>query len=212
LTARSEHDAWKRGGTDNSNPEVKANLRRTYLDELKAEPRVLDLFCGAGEMYRRVYAGRVKEYIGIDREKVHDTELCLLMDNRSFVAHNDLGRFDVFDLDDYGCPWGLFYRVLEKVGRQTIVVFLTDGLMKRSQLNSKPPRIVAAINGIPKGMLIPALPRRYHDLFRTMLLDVEERYGYHIARATYARSERSDVYYWALRLEQRAKKASSGRG
>ena len=36
---------------------------------------------------------------GIDREKVHDPELCLLMDNRTFVAHNDLGRFDVFDLD-----------------------------------------------------------------------------------------------------------------
>lgn len=202
MTAPSSHDAWTRGGTDNSNPELKAHLRSTYLDALEEAPRVLDLFCGAGEMYKRVYAGRAKEYVGVDREKVHDPQLCVVVDNRTFVAHNDLGRFDVFDLDDYGCPWGLLYRVLEKAGPAKIVVFLTDGLMKRSQLNSKPPRIVAAINGIPKSMLIPALPRRYHDLFRTMLLDVDERFGYHTARATYARSERSDVYYWALRLER----------
>jgi SAM-dependent methyltransferase len=204
LTARSEHDAWTRGGRDNGNPELKAHLRRTYLDEFKAKPRVLDLFCGTGEMYRRVYAGRVREYVGVDRERVHDPALCITVDNRTYVAHNDIGRFDVFDLDDYGCPWALFYRVLEKVAHPTVVVFLTDSLIMRAGINGKAPRMVAAVNGIPKGMVIPALAQRYHDLFRTMLLDVEDRFGYHTARATYARSERSAVYYWALRLERTA--------
>jgi len=33
-----------------------------------------------------------------------------------FTLKFSASRFDVFDLDAYGCPWGLLYRVLERAG------------------------------------------------------------------------------------------------
>jgi len=33
-----------------------------------------------------------------------------------FTLKFSASRFDVFDLDAYGCPWGLLYRVIERAG------------------------------------------------------------------------------------------------
>lgn len=200
---RPEREDRPWGFTDNTNPEVKVRIREQALERLEARPRVLDLFCGAGAMYEACYRDRAKEYIGIDRQRVHDPSLCLLIDNETYVAHHDLARFDVFDLDDYGCPWALLYRVLAKAGKERLTVFLTDGLIKRVQVNSKPPRIVAATNRVPKSMRIPALARLYHPMFATMLLEAESRYGYHTDRAIYALSDRKSVYYWSLELSKK---------
>ena len=52
---------------DNSNERLKAELRTRFLPK---EARVLDLFCGLGQMYRLAYEGRVSLYHGVDNQKV----------------------------------------------------------------------------------------------------------------------------------------------
>ncbi len=186
---------------DNSSPTLKATLRERMLKGVE-KPRVLDLFCGNGEMYKRVYAGRAAEYVGVDREKVHDRSLCLIMDNRQYVAAHDLSRFDVFDLDAYGCPWGLMYRVLERAGVGPITLFVTDGLAERLRRNNKPLQIVSATNRIPKGMRIPAAVRWYEAMFKTMLLELGARFGWRVTHGLYGFNSGKSVCYWGIRLER----------
>ena len=186
---------------DNSSPELKARLRLEMLRDVEAQ-RVLDCFCGRGEMYARVYKERAAEYVGLDREKVHDPRLCLLMDNRQYLAAHDVTRFTVFDLDAYGCPWGLLYRVLERAGAGPLTVFVTDGLPEHARRNNKAPHIVSATNHIPKGMTIPASVRWYEPMFKTMLLDVCGRHGWTLCRGLYAYNERRTVCYWGLHFER----------
>jgi len=186
---------------DNSSPELKAELRRRLLADVKA-PRVLDLFCGAGEMWRRVYQERAVEYVGIDREKVHDERLCLRMDNRQYIGAHDISRFNVIDLDAYGCPWGLVYRVLERAGPGPLTVFVTDGLIEHLNRDSKPTHIVSATQRIPKGMPIPAQGRWYVAMFKTMLLDAGARFGWRTIGGLYGFNAGKTVCYWGLHLER----------
>lgn len=191
--------ASKPAAKDNSSPELKARLRSHLLADVE-EPRVLDLYCGSGEMYKRVYGERATEYAGVDREKVHDRALCALMDNRRYLATHDITRFNVVDLDAYGCPWGILYRVLEKAGPGPLTVFITDGLPERLRRNGHGVHLSKAVNRIPKGMGIPAAFRFYEAMFKTMLLDVEERYGWHTVSGLSAWNAGKNVRYWGLRI------------
>jgi len=189
------------GKRDNSSPELKATLRERMLKDLK-EPHVLDCFCGNGEMWRRVYQGRAAEYVGLDREKVHSRKLCLLMDNRQYVGAHDISRFNVIDLDAYGCPWALVYRVLERAGAGPLALFVTDGLIESLNRKSMPSHIVSATQRIPKSMPIPAPGRWYVAMFKTMLLDAGGRYGWRVTRGLHGFNSGKTVCYWGLRLER----------
>lgn len=119
-----------------------------------------------------------------------------------FTLKFSASRFGVFDLDAYGCAWGLLYHVLERAGKGPITVFLTDGLLERMRRNSKASKIAWAVNRIPKGMEIPGSPRWYEPIFKTMLLDVESRYGWRTARGMFGYNARPTVCYWGLELER----------
>ena len=80
------------------------------LEEVNA-PAVLDLYCGNGTMFKEAYDGKVKNYFGIDKEKIFDNNLCVLEDNRRWVAKNDISGYNFFDLDAYGCPWLLMLKM-----------------------------------------------------------------------------------------------------
>ena len=152
-------------------------------------------------MYRRVYQARAVEYVGLDREKVHDRKLCLLMDNRQYIAAHDISRFNVIDLDAYGCPWALVYRVLERAGPGPLTVFVTDGLIENLNRNSMPSHIVSATQRIPKSMPIPAPGRWYVAMFKTMLLDARRRFDWQVSGGLYGFNSGRTVCYWGLRLE-----------
>ncbi len=185
---------------DNSMVAAKAELRRRFLPE---RARVLYLFCGLGNMYHRAYRGRVDEYHGVDMNKVHDRTLCELGNNERYVRAHNLGRHNVFDLDDWGCPWKLLYLILAKQPPGEITVFVTDGIAERMKLSGAPSKFVSATERIRRSFTIPGILRWYPEIFATMLLDLKRRYGWETVSASYFHNPKHTVYYWALKMRKR---------
>ena len=189
------------GKKDNSMEREKAELR---IRNLPAEARVLDLFCGSGEMYRRAYEGQVAYYHGVDKAKVHTPELCTLINNVVYVTRNNLSNYNVFDLDDYGTPWKLLYLILRKHPPGEVTIFVTDGLVAHQKIDGNVTKFVSATENVPRQMNLPGLNRFYVDIFATMLLDLERRYGWKTIRAQYFHNTRRTVYYWSLKMQKSA--------
>lgn len=189
--------AWDK--EDNSMAHQKALLRLTNLPK---RARVLDLFCGNGEMYNRAYKGRVEYYHGVDKEKIHNPKICTLTNNIVYITQNTLDDFNVFDLDDYGTPWKQLYLILKKLKRDEVTIFVTDGLVLRQKMDGTVSKFVSATEQIPRKMNIPGLNRWYVDIFATMLLDLEKRYNWKTVKAQYFHNERRTVCYWALKMEK----------
>jgi hypothetical protein len=185
---------------DNSSSELKAHLRRKVLPK---GARVLDLFCGHGEMYTQVYKGNAESYLGIDKNKIHDPEICLLMDNERYINQNNIDTFDVFDLDDYGCPWKLMHLIFRNRKSGTVTMYVTDGLPLKLKTGGRIPRILSATENIPRGMSIPIPYRFYTEMFGTMLRGIEMRYGWRTDLAIYAWNSGHSVCYWALKMNKR---------
>jgi hypothetical protein len=183
---------------DSSMENEKAQLRIRNLPE---KSQVLDLFCGNGEMYRRAYEGRSIKYHGVDKEKIHNPEICTLTDNMKYIKNNDISDFNVFDFDDYGTPWKLIYLTMRKLKPGEITMFVTDGLVMHQKIDGTVTRFVSATENIPQKMNIPGLNRFYIDIFATMLKDIEKRYGWKTTRAQYFHNSKRTVYYWALKLK-----------
>lgn len=184
---------------DNSMKRQKAQLR---VKNLPQSARVLDLFCGNGEMYREAYQGRVEYYHGVDKEKVHDSELCTWTDNLLFLKHTHIDSYNVFDLDAYGCPRKQLYFVLKKLKRADATIFITDGLVMHQKVDRQVTKFVSATEQIPRKFNVPGLNRWYEDIFATMLLDIERRYGWKTTNAQYFYNERRTVYYWCIKLKK----------
>lgn len=187
------------GKEDNSMAHQKALLR---INNLPKRARVLDLFCGNGEMYNRAYKGRVEYYHGVDKEKIHNPKICTLTNNIVYITQNTLDDFNVFDLDDYGTPWKQLYLILKKLKRDEVTIFVTDGLILHQKMVGTVSKFVSATEQIPRKMNIPGLNRWYVDIFATMLLDLEKRYSWKTVKAQYFHNERRTVYYWALKMEK----------
>lgn len=189
------------GKVDNSSTGLKADLRIRNLPE---SPAVLDLFCGTGQMYELAYKGRAVLYHGVDKEKIHDPEICTLANNVAFIKQNSIDQYNVFDLDDYGSPWKQLYFILRKLNRPDVTIFITDGMIQHQKVNKNITRFMSATERLPRKANIPGLDRWYVDIFATMLLDIEKRYGWKVIKAEYFHNERRSVYYWCLRLEKQA--------
>lgn len=187
------------GKVDNDPSPLKEEIRRQFLPESAS---VLDLHCGLGKMYREAYEGRVAYYHGIDNTKVFDPRICTIQDNSAYVMANDISRYDVFDIDAYGCPWQLFYRVMQKAKQPRITAFLTDGaVIPRSSVSSHITLLQSAIEHLPRSFAVPGLRRWYIPMVATMLRDVEKRFGYRTVRASWTLNEKGTVYFWVVILD-----------
>lgn len=186
--------------TDNSMELEKSMLRIKYLP---SDARVLDLFCGLGEMYHNSYENRAIEYHGIDRKKVHNNDICEISDNIRFVNKNDIRKFNVFDLDAYGSPWELLYLIMRKLNDGDYTVYVTDGLVMHQKVDGHVTKFVSGTERIPIGFNLPGINRFYVDIFATMLKDLENRYGCKTTEAVYFHNERRSVYYWALKITKK---------
>lgn len=185
---------------DNSDPRIKAALRTRYLPD---GARVLDLFCGDGEMYRRCYAGRVAEYRGVDRKKVHDSALCDLDDNRRWVRTHDLSRFDVFDLDAYGSTFEIYALVMRKARAERVSFFITDGSQVKMRLDQRMARLFCATEGFPAQTKIHGISRFYSQIFMTAAVKIAARNSYGIDRSYVATTGvRGSINYWFLQLSK----------
>lgn len=184
---------------DNSNPRLKAELRKRFIS---SEQKVLDLFSGDGEMWKRAYKNNVSEYRGIDKIKKHN-ENCEVEDNRRFIKNNNLDNYDVFDLDDYGSPWKLFFNILAKIkSEKRRVFFVTDGLPLRMSMGGITiSKLICASEKIPKKMNIPCIKQWYIEIIKTLLLRVEE-YGHKVEKIYTLYIGAKRVCYWVIILDK----------
>jgi len=184
---------------DNSTEKEKIQLR---IMGLPKEAHVLDLFCGTGKMYEGAYKNRAASYKGIDNVKVHDAAICQIMNNVDFVRKNDISKYNYFDLDAYGSPWGLMYLILRKLNTGEITMIVTDGLVMHQKVDSQVTKFVSATEGVPRTMKLPGINRFYVDMFATMLLDIRRRTDWETYEAKYFNNSRGTVYYWLLKMRK----------
>lgn len=181
---------------DNSGKWHKINLRRKYLPK---NAKVLDLFCGNGEIYKNVYKDRADKYIGIDKEKIHSEKICIKTNNLHYISKNNINDFNVFDLDDWGSPWKLLYLILKKYQGTKAIFFITDGLKLKMNINGNISKWVSATEKIPSEFNIPGLSRWYIEIFETMLLDIQNRFYLKIEKPVYLFNRQKTVCYWHLK-------------
>ena len=99
--------------TDNSFLADKVSLRKKYLPE-KTTLKVLDLFHGNGEIWKRIKkeTGKNIDVLGIDKKK---TKNCVLVgDNMKFLPSIDIHKYDIIDLDAYGIPFEQLDHILNR--------------------------------------------------------------------------------------------------
>ncbi len=147
--------------TDN-NPSAlaaKVKLRLNVLAELNPA-RVLDCFCGTGQMFDNAWR-QAASYTGCDERpwSPADPVSRFVVDNRRLLRAVDLQAFNVFDLDAYGSPWEQMMIIADRrrwgSGERGAVV-LTDGSSLKLRFGEELPRVFQAMLG-ESGGGIPAV-------------------------------------------------------
>lgn len=94
--------------TENSHLGTKARIRADYLRSTdKKSVYVLDAFAGDGTVWKRVKEMLPEvdiTYLGIDKKKYARPEV-IMGNNQKVMRGLDLTKFDLIDLDAFGCPW-----------------------------------------------------------------------------------------------------------
>ncbi len=115
--------------TNNAKTSVKAELRQYLLDAID-KPKVLEVFCGDGEMYRTVWH-EADKYTGIDIIKYFDERHTICGDARkSLRVIDDLSEYNIFDIDAYGSPYDVLDDILtlEPDLKKPVAFCITDGV------------------------------------------------------------------------------------
>ena len=111
--------------TDNSHFEAKVKLR---IDNLPPGGlQVLDLFAGDGQIWgaiRKRCKGRKIQILRIDQKR-DKPGIYLAGDNRKFLPHLDLDRFNIIDLDAYGVPYEQLKILFARQYEKPLTVFVT---------------------------------------------------------------------------------------
>ena len=191
---------WKR--TDNSDIINKAELRKKYLPP---NSKVLDLFSGAGQMFKNAYSGNVQKYHGIDSEKIHDSNLCDVCDNKTWLGKHSISEYNVFDLDDYGSPWKILWFIVGRIGDGQYTIFITDGLVMHQKVDGKVTRFVSATENIPREMNVPGINRFYEEIFLTMLRSMSVKFNLTYSIIAGFHNIKRTAFYWAIKFIKNSK-------
>ena len=112
--------------TDNAQISAKEEIRKKILSKIE-NPCVLEVFCGAGEMYQKVWANAEK-YTGIDKRKFFDERNTICGDAEKAIRVVDLEQYNIFDIDAYGSPYNILsYIILNRRFTDQVAFVLTDG-------------------------------------------------------------------------------------
>lgn len=189
--------------TQNSDISLKLAIRKSFLKDV-TDYAVLDLFSGVGKMYRALYKDKAYRYVGVDNTYTHSEELCVKQDNMEYVRQNEL-NFDVFDLDDFGCPWELLLLCFSKLTPREApyIFFVTDGLVYKARKTNVVIPIVANMECISRKSQIFGLNHWVIDLFKSMLFKASEKYALNITNIQHVRNHRKTCDYWGFKVVKR---------
>lgn len=114
--------------TNNSNYLAKSKIRESVLSHHQDVSSVCELFCGDGQMYKRVWV-KADKYIGIDIKGFNDERDTVKSDCLTYVKENDITGYNIFDIDAYGSPYGVLNEILKQDIKSNLVSFIiTDGI------------------------------------------------------------------------------------
>jgi hypothetical protein len=139
--------------SDSQSLASKLQLRRQILAALSEPLRVLDLYSGAGEIWKAL--GKefpIAAYTPVDVKPRLPGCIPLNVDARSVGAF-DLARFNVIDLDSYGDCWEVWDTLSRRIQTRT-AVFVTYGFQGKGS-NWSLSYFLKTASGIPKSWHIP---------------------------------------------------------
>lgn len=94
--------------TENSHLRTKVRIRVDYLRSLETDRvSVLDAFAGEGKVWAEVQKQLPDTnvtYLGIDKKKYARPDI-IMGNNQKVMRGLELDKFDLIDLDAFGCPW-----------------------------------------------------------------------------------------------------------
>lgn len=118
--------------------DAKVELRRRVLAHV-SPAHVFDAFCGLGEMRSEAWSAAAS-WTGCDFRPWDPSQPArFIADNLDVMRAIDLGRFNVFDFDAYGSPWGqmqLLARLRRWAPGERGAVVVTDGAGLATQWGS----------------------------------------------------------------------------
>lgn len=156
--------------TNNAKTNAKREIREHILSVVGSDASVLEVFCGAGEMYKSVWY-KAKDYLGIDKVKFFDDRRTICGDALKAVTKIDHKEFSIFDIDAYGSPYEILTVLLPKIApdHKNIGFCITDGIAMDLKLG----RISRGIRGLVN--LDFHIAKRAHIIHDELISNVIER-------------------------------------
>lgn len=133
--------------TDNAKVSAKHLLRNSVLAQFD-ETSCLDVFCGAGKMWKSVWH-KCDNYTGIDIRAFFDSRHTICGDALAVINNIDISGYNIFDIDAYGSPYDVLDLILSKtIDSQKIAFCITDGSAMDMRMGrvSKGMRLVSGIS------------------------------------------------------------------
>lgn len=114
--------------TNNAKTNAKKELRQSVFSEIKNQ-KVLEVFCGSGEMYHAVWK-YAEMYTGIDKVKFFDERHTICGDAEKAIRLVNVNDYNIFDIDAYGSPYEILNYIIDKIddSNRKIGFVITDGI------------------------------------------------------------------------------------
>ena len=114
--------------TNNAKTNAKKELRQSVFSEISNQ-KVIEVFCGSGEMYHAVWKDAEK-YTGIDKVKFFDERHTICGDAEKAIRLININDYNIFDIDAYGSPYEILNYIIDKIddSNRKIGFVITDGI------------------------------------------------------------------------------------
>jgi len=158
--------------TNNAKTSIKDLIRRDMLLSVDS-PNVLEVFCGSGEMYEKVWH-KANKYTGIDKVKQFDKRHTICGDAQKAITIVDLNEYNIFDIDAYGSPYEILDYITRQILNQNVIGFvLTDGTNMDLRLGRvcKGLRSMAGI----KNQILKRASSIHNDIISLVVAETEKR-------------------------------------
>lgn len=178
---------------DNTNLSAKTTLRKHFLSKVQ-DPHILECFAGEN---RKLYNICYKDYpvTSLDMKLVKGV---IKIDNRKFIASQDLTQFNYIDLDAYGSPYELLLNIFHKKQQDDpFIVIITDGLSRNLNYGQGSKLIQTIIQNKSK-MSIPCLDRHHEYIIKLILKQFSEKWNIHISQSKIIREEKNKMFYLGI--------------
>jgi len=157
---------------DHTNVQAKVALRKHFLTFI-TQPHILECFAGEDRiLFNACYQGM--DVTAMDTKQVKGV---LKIDNRKFIASQDLSKYNFFDLDAYGSPYELLLNIFHKKQHgEPFVVVLTDGLLI-PLIKANGSTFIQTIIKFKTKNKIPGLERHRMFIIKLILKTLSEKYN-----------------------------------